>query len=232
MPVSTEHGLSEYRRGCRCDVCRGARAQYDRERSPRPFRNRSTGLPEQCSIDGCGRAAYSRKGSPDGWCRSHHMSWLKYADPLVGFQRAFEERVDSKAGPSGCWLWTGGALPNGYGQFHNQYPHRISYEFYVGPIPETLQLDHICHNRLCVNPAHLRPVTGKQNRENRQGAQSNSKTGVRGVMREGNRFLARVRHNGQDFRAGTYTTVGEAAEAARLKRLELFTHSDMDRQAV
>lgn len=70
-----------------------------------------------------------------------------------------------------CWLWTAGTL-HGYGQFscrrtiyrsRTQRAHRISYEMYVGPIPEGLQLDHLCRVRRCVNPEHLEPVTCAEN---------------------------------------------------------------------
>lgn len=70
-----------------------------------------------------------------------------------------------------CWVWTG-AKRNGYGHFFvariggvdtYDYAHRISYRLLVGPIPEHLQLDHLCRNRSCLNPAHLEPVTPKEN---------------------------------------------------------------------
>jgi hypothetical protein len=41
--------------------------------------------------------------------------------------------------------------------------HRLFYEQLVGPIPDGLQLDHLCRVRHCVNPDHLEPVTQTAN---------------------------------------------------------------------
>ncbi len=41
--------------------------------------------------------------------------------------------------------------------------HRKSYEFFIGPIPVGLDLDHLCRTRACYNPAHLEPVTRSEN---------------------------------------------------------------------
>jgi hypothetical protein len=64
---------------------------------------------------------------------------------------------------SGCWLWTG-ALHTGYGRFGVKQgmvrqAHRVAWEITRGPIPEGLQVDHLCRNTACVNPDHLEPVT-------------------------------------------------------------------------
>lgn len=68
---------------------------------------------------------------------------------------------------TGCWVWTGSADPRGYGHVMIKrkcnMAHRVVYELLVGPIPEGLQLDHLCHNPWCVNPEHLEPVTPTQN---------------------------------------------------------------------
>lgn len=72
---------------------------------------------------------------------------------------------------SGCWIWTGKRTPEGYGHhviWQGSKPlyraaHRFVYEQFVGPIPEGLQLDHLCRVKECVNPAHLEPVTPREN---------------------------------------------------------------------
>lgn len=146
-------------------------------------------------------------------------------------------RVDQSAGPTGCWLWKGVGNGRGYGHIsvdgRKVYVHRFAYELSTGePIPAGMSIDHICHIRHCCNPQHLRLATTKQNGEHRLGAQRNGRTGIRGVYQRPNgRWVTRVRHNGKLIQVGTFATAEEAAEAVRLKRLELFTHSDVDRSA-
>ena len=69
---------------------------------------------------------------------------------------------------SGCWEWSAAVVNKGYGKFNERkgravYAHRWCYEFMVGPIPDGLQLDHLCRNTICVNPDHLDPVTNRVN---------------------------------------------------------------------
>ncbi|MGA4541309.1 HNH endonuclease signature motif containing protein [Uniformispora flossi] len=75
--------------------------------------------------------------------------------------RSFVELKD------GHWLWTGSTNRKGYGRFwfqgRSEEAHRVAYELFVGPIPDGLQIDHVCRVRPCVNPEHLEPVTHEEN---------------------------------------------------------------------
>jgi hypothetical protein len=75
-------------------------------------------------------------------------------------RREFWEQVDKS---DGCWIWSGAFNGGGYGCFGRALAHRYAYELCMGPIPEGLDLDHLCRVRKCVNPAHLEPVTRAEN---------------------------------------------------------------------
>jgi hypothetical protein len=120
-----------------------------------------------CSVAGCGSPVNAR-----GWCNAHYLKWLKYGDPLSPSFRAritpaerFWEKVVKT---DTCWLWTGHIDGGGYGRFRprasrSPFAHRWAYEEVVGPVPEGLELDHVCRVRHCVNPDHLEPVTHREN---------------------------------------------------------------------
>lgn len=86
-------------------------------------------------------------------------------------RRKLESRI-SKTGE--CWIYGNGKR---YGSIiidgKNKRAHRVYYELTVGPIPEGLQLDHLCRNIACVRPDHLEPVTN----------QENTRRGLSGVLR-------------------------------------------------
>lgn len=87
----------------------------------------------------------------------------KPLDPIIRFWRHVEVDRDT-----GCWLWIG-SLDKGYGRFGENWKkppvgaHLFAWRTYVGPVPDGLELDHLCRVRNCVNPAHLEPVTTREN---------------------------------------------------------------------
>lgn len=68
--------------------------------------------------------------------------------------------------PGGCWEWTG-PTSGDYGKFavnYRAYPaHWITYVGAYGPIPNGMQVDHLCRTTVCVNPLHLEAVTAREN---------------------------------------------------------------------
>ena len=184
-----------------------------------------------CTIDGCKRKHYAR-----GWCALHYGRWFAkgtthepnphYHDP----EEAFTARTSS--GPSGCVTWTGALDKIGYGKIsvggRSQYmAHRYAWERVNGPIPEGMVIDHLCHNRACVNVEHLRAVTQAQNTQNRKGSHTGSRSGIRGVnwREDVGKWSARVMVAGKSHWGGLHDTAEEAGRVAAEMRSRLMTHS-------
>ncbi len=145
-------------------------------------------MDKQCTTLGCPNRLLAR-----GLCGTHYRRlWLKgehrslpfvnrrvpilnYDERLRRATVRFWVRVD-KNGPlwngTPCWMWQG-SCTRGYGQVawpiegqkrpSMKKAHRIAYELVVQPIPDGLQLDHLCRNPPCCNPKHVEPVTGAIN---------------------------------------------------------------------
>lgn len=79
----------------------------------------------------------------------------------------FFSNVSFERGGTGCWMWHGPTERRGYGRFTiqttYQRAHRVSWSIFRGVIPVGMVLDHLCKNTSCVNPAHLEPVTQREN---------------------------------------------------------------------
>ncbi len=112
---------------------------------------------------------------------------------------------------SGCWIWTRCTDQHGYGKTHAfgvaKKAHRLSYELFVGPIPESMHILHRCDVPSCINPAHLRVGTHQENMREmseRKRAPIGSRQGRSKLTEEDVRYI-RAEH-----RAGTINRVALA----------------------
>jgi hypothetical protein len=85
-----------------------------------------------------------------------------------GEMRAMLRLLGAILGEDNCWEWQKALTPDGYAVWHTpdgrgRQGHRLVYELLEAPITDGLELDHLCRNRRCVNPAHMEPVTHEVN---------------------------------------------------------------------
>lgn len=89
-------------------------------------------------------------------CRSARRRYGPRPKPLVERFLSKVEKTDT------CWLWKANLTKDGYGRLnvggvHGRMclAHRVSYELFIGPIPDGLNVLHDCDTPGCVNPEHL-----------------------------------------------------------------------------
>ena len=186
-------------------------------RAPKP-------QPKICTVDGCESKQHSH-----GMCGKHRLRLVRhsstsidtprYSDPEKSWAKRLTQAGD-------CLELLGAKSDKGYSYItvdkKRQLAHRYAWERANGPIPEGMVIDHVCHNRACVNAEHLRPVTNTENVRYRIGANRNSSTGVRNVHRNKWGFQVIVAPDGEAIHFGTYPTLDEAARVAERERNNLF----------
>lgn len=196
-----------------------------------------------CSFDECekkrvarglchGHYSQERSGKPLAPLRSR---LLKGEDPTAYFWA----RVNKPAGDAGCWFYDGSKNRNGYVKIGKpiqplttRLSHRTAHFLATGDPAEAAQIDHLCFNVACCNPAHLRIASQSENNQNREIGMSrkDSGTGVRNVSLVTDRkldkpYVVRLVVDGKIKHMGYYRTIKEADEAARVARRDHYPAS-------
>lgn len=164
-----------------------------------------------CSIVDCDRPVHGR-----GWCKRHNQVARRHNGDPLGARRyvtgtveerwwAYVDKTDTH------WLWTGATTeagdrptPHVYGVLSvdgtPRRAHRIGWELLVGPIPDGLQIDHVCRETLCVrpHPAHLEPVTNRENTIRGEAPEQNRQWRLALThCKRGHAFADHAYHNGK-----------------------------------
>lgn len=158
------------------------------------------------------------------------MGKLQPKDPIERFMNFVEFEPNT-----GCWLWSGSCFGNGYGKFTSGLisentlkkvkAHRFSYETFVGPIPDGLEILHKCDVHPCVNWEHLFLGTRQDNSSDMalkgRGTKSKRKLLYGVSIQTNGRFSSRIQFKKKSLYLGTFDTIEEAGEVAFKKKLEL-----------
>lgn len=95
--------------------------------------------------------------------------------PIVRFMALIQVSTEYFYNGTPCWDWQGSKSRDGYGQFILSArvsekkvriaPYRFIWEHLNGPMPDSLEPDHLCNRRPCCNPEHIEPVTHSENQK-------------------------------------------------------------------
>lgn len=148
-----------------------------------------------CMVDGCELQTYTR-----GWCQAHYMKWYRHGSPtrqLAASPTGYWEHLQIGS-PDDCWVWSGRLNEKGYGRCSrgpgrtfSDRAHRRMYEMAFGPVPEGLEVDHLCHVRSCCNPWHLEAVTHEENLRRRDERRRSEQSDVAAISTRGGGPLGR-----------------------------------------
>lgn len=200
---------------------------YQQHRKTVGFEPLPKDKPKTCEVQNCSKLSWAR-----GLCGSHYQAWRREVKPKrqlpfrerhMDPDKSFQNRTEWQGE---CLVWTGYLQSDGYGQMRingkGKRAHRYAWERIYGEIPQGMVIDHICHNRSCVNVDHLRLATRGQNSAHRKGPDSDSSSGHRNVYQHENGWQVKVKKNGKSYHIGLFDSKSEAIKAAYDARIELF----------
>lgn len=126
-----------------------------------PFGTCHCGCGSQVSLARSSRGNIHINGMPQPYKEGHTSKTSTTVNRLLKY-RIIDES-------SQCWIWTKAKDKDGYGlmtvaDIMRRVP-AVSYETFVGKIPDGLIIRHKCDNPPCFNPDHLETGTQKQNRQ-------------------------------------------------------------------
>ncbi len=119
--------------------------------------------PSGLCMCGCGETTSISKQNnyKHGYVKGEHV---RYRPGHMNIKTEFPGYVEEDRGfETPCWIWQGGLNSKGYGVHRHKPAHRVVYEREREPVPDALDLDHLCRVPPCVNPDHLEPVTHREN---------------------------------------------------------------------
>lgn len=105
-----------------------------------------------------------KKGEPQRFVYNHHIRRPEHkAKMLAVTVKRVRWIAEDRGFSSPCWIWQLAKDQWGYGRVGGGLAHRLMYEERNGPIPDGLEIDHLCRQPSCVNPDHLEPVLHLEN---------------------------------------------------------------------
>lgn len=137
--------LHGYRKGCRCQGCKAAKSISSKRRKRVP------------------RHECVSCGNPVWLCGNRCPPCAGAAKAVPAIERLMQRIIINA---NECWIYQGYLNPAGYGMIDGGtqvFTHRLTYEHFVGPIPDGLVIDHLCRVPACCNPDHLEAVTQREN---------------------------------------------------------------------
>jgi hypothetical protein len=125
------------------------------------FRSRARGQKYNCSVCRSCERAGGQTGIPSSSdTRPRLLDLIRFFNSIRISTTHFYKGTP-------CWEWTAQIVRGGYGSFslrrQSRAAHNVGFLWFVGDIDQSLERDHLCRNRPCVNPLHIEQVTRQIN---------------------------------------------------------------------